>query len=179
MEHFSPRLTGAVLVAALHGFVIVGLLAIRLAPEVRRAAALPEAMIVLPALIARPVSAPHQGPLRNGTAGITVPSDLKLPFAIPPAAAANLGLPLFACAPENLKNLGREAREKCLKLVQGGYLAMREGLPVSIELPGPEWKGLRNSDIRARERNTADPCLAAKATGTDCIHEVLFGKGLW
>jgi hypothetical protein len=56
---------------------------------------------------------------------------------------------------------------------------MRDGLPKYVKLPGPEWEGLRNSDIRARERNTADPCLAAKATRTECIHEILFGKGLW
>ena len=54
---------------------------------------------------------------------------------------------------------------------------MKDGLPLTIKPPGPE--GLRNSDIRARERNTADPCMAAKTTGTECIHEILYGKGLW
>ncbi len=56
---------------------------------------------------------------------------------------------------------------------------MKDGLPVYIKPPGLAWERLRNSDLRARERNTAAPCMAAKATGTDCIHDVIFGKGLW
>jgi len=91
----------------------------------------------------------------------------------------NLGQALFGCNPENLRNLTREQQEKCLKFSAGRYVAMKDGLPVYIKPPGPEWEGLRNSDLRARERNTADPCLAAKQTGTECIHTVIYGKGLW
>jgi hypothetical protein len=184
MRAISQRLTGAVLVAALHVPVILGLLYVNLAPGVRQwTGETPrETMVILPPLPQPKTStAPIKGELRNGAATVTVPSDLKLPFAtaVPPASAPALGLPLFACAPENLRNLSRDEREKCLKLADGRYVAMKDGLPKYVKLPGPEWKGLRNSDIRARERNTADPCLAAKATGTDCIHEILFGKGLW
>lgn len=182
MRAISQRLTGAALVAALHVPVVMGLLYVNLAPGVREllTATPHETMVALPPLpLPKASTAPVRGELRNGVA--TVPSDLKLPFATtaPSASAPALGLPLFACAPENLRNLSREEREKCLKLAHGGYLAMRDRLPVYVKPPGPEWEGLRNSDIRARERNTADPCMAAKATGTDCIHETLFGKGLW
>jgi hypothetical protein len=184
MRAWSPRLTGAVLVVALHVPVVLGLLIVDLAPGVRRLIqeAPHETVMVLPPLPQPKTStAPVKGELRNGAATVTVPSDLKLPFAtaIPPAAAPALGLPLFACAPENLRNLSREEREKCLKLAGGRYVAMKERLPVYVKPPGPEWEGLRNSDIGARERNTADPCMAAKGTRTDCIHELLFGKGLW
>jgi hypothetical protein len=181
MRAISQRLTGAALVAALHVPVILGLMYVNLASGVQRPSVeMPrETMVVLPPLPQPKTStAPTQGELRNGAA-IAVPGDLKLPFGAPPAAAPALGLPLFACAPENLRNLSRDEREKCLKLANGRYAAMKDGLPVYVKPPGREWEGLSNSDIRARERNTADPCLAAKATGTDCIHETLFGKGLW
>ena len=93
--------------------------------------------------------------------------------------ALGIGEALFGCRPENLRELSREQQEKCLKLAGGRMVAMKDGLPIYIKPPGPEWEGLRNSDLRARERNTSDPCQAAKATGTECIHEVIYGKGLW
>lgn len=181
MRSWTPRLAGAVLVAALHIPVILGFLMTNLGPERPTAAIAPEALVVLPPLpppLAK-VTAPRQGPVQNGAASATVSSDLKLPFAMPSASAPALGLPLFACAPENLKTLSREDRDKCLKLAGGRYVAMKDGLPVYIKPRGPEWEGLRNSDLRARERNTADPCMAAKATGTECIHNIIYGKGLW
>jgi hypothetical protein len=142
-----------------------------------------ETMMVLPPL-PETSTAPVKGELRNGSATVTVPSDLKLPLAteVPPAAAPSQGLPLFVCAPENLRNLSREEREKCLKLSGGRYLAMKDGLPKYVKLPGPEWEGLRNSDIRARERNTADPCAIAKMgkmAGAECYHDITHEKGLW
>jgi len=48
--------------------------------------------------------------------------------------------------------------------------------PLKLPPPGPE--KLRNSDIAARLRNTADPCLIAKQSGTECIHTILFGNAL-
>jgi hypothetical protein len=182
MRSWTPRLAGAVLVAGLHLPVIVALLTMNLAGDTRPFAIAPETMIVLP-LVPKPARLPVQGPVRSGAAGVTVPSDLKLPFAVPPAAnAPSLGLGLFACAPENLKNLSREDRDKCLKLAGGRYVAMKDGLPLYVKPPGPEWEGLRNSDIQARERNTADPCAIAKMgkmAGAECYHEVIYGKGLW
>jgi hypothetical protein len=185
MRAISQRLTGAVLVAALHVPVVLGLLVVNLAPGVREqlTGTPPETMVALPPLpLPQTSTAPTRGELRNGAA--TVPSDLKLPFATtaPSAAAPALGLPLFACAPENLRNLSRQEQEKCLKLSGGRYVAMKDGLPKYVKLPGPEWEGLRNSDIRARERNTADPCAIAKMSkmaGAECYHEVIYGKGLW
>lgn len=185
MRAISQRLTGAVLVAALHVPVVLGLLYVNLAPGVREllAATPHETMVALPPM-PQTSTAPVRGELRNGSAAVTVPSDLKLPFATtaPSASAPDLGLPLFACAPENLRNLSRQEQEKCLKLSGGRYVAMKDGLPKYVKLPGPEWAGLRNSDIRARERNTADPCAIAKMgkmAGAECYHDITHEKGLW
>lgn len=176
---FSSRLTGVVLVIALHGLVIAALLSMRLAPALLRLdSAGPHEIEMVLAPLPKKSTAPVKGPERGGAGSVVSPATAG-PFFSPPAAAAALGEALFGCTPENLRNLTREQQEKCLKLADGRYLAMRDALPRYIKPPGPEWEGLRNSDLRARERNTADPCMAAKATGTDCIHEVLFGKKLW
>ncbi len=97
----------------------------------------------------------------------------------PSPQALSIGEALFGCRPENLRDLTKEQQEKCLTFSNNRYMAMRDGLPLYIHPPGPAWEGLRNSDLRARERNTADPCMAAKATGTECIHDIVRGKGLW
>ncbi|GAA0550707.1 hypothetical protein GCM10008941_33330 [Rhizomicrobium palustre] len=93
--------------------------------------------------------------------------------------ALGLGQAVFGCQPEKWQDLSREQQEKCAKLSGGRFVAMKDGVPVDLKLKGPEWEGLRNSDLRARERNTSDPCQAAKATGTECIHDIIYGKGLW
>jgi hypothetical protein len=170
-----------VLVIVLHVPLVLGLLTMNLAPGIRRLVTEREAsieMVLPPWPQAKKSTAPVQGPDRSGTGTVVSPDTLG-PYFSPPASAPSVGELAFGCAPENLRNLPREQQQKCLKLASGRYLAMKDGVPVSIKLPGPEWEGLRNSDIRARERGTADPCMAAKATGTDCIHEVLYGKKLW
>jgi len=178
---FSSRLTGFVLVVGLHGLLIAGLLSMRLAPAALwlAPAAPHETEMVLPLPpLPQKSTALVKGLERNG-AGSAVSPDTASPYFSPSASAAALGAVLFGCTPDNLRNLTREQQEKCLKLAGGRYAMMKDGLPVSVKPPGPEWEGLRNSDLRARERNTADPCMAAKATGTECIHEILFGKTLW
>jgi hypothetical protein len=173
----SPRLSSALLVVALHVPLIIGLITMNLAPGVRRLIAEPKTEVVLPLPpLPQKSTAPVKGPERNGSGSVVSPA--TSPYFSLPASAAALGDMLFGCTPENLRNLSREQQEKCLKLSGGWYVALKEALPLYVKPPGPEWEGLRNSDIRARERNTADPCMAAKATGTECIHEVLFGKGL-
>lgn len=178
----STRWAAAVLVVALHVPLVAGLLYVNLAGgALRRAtdAQPPTALLqLLPPPPPQRVTAPAKGPPQNGS-GAFVSPDTVSPLFSPPAAAPALGLALFGCAPENLKNLTRAQQEKCLKLAGERYVALKDGFAPSIKLPGPEWEGLRNSDLRARERNTADPCQAAKATGTECIHEVIYGKGLW
>ena len=177
----STKLTGAVLVVALHGLLIAGLLFMDMAPGVVRLIEQTphetEMVLPLPPLPQKS-TALVKGPERNGAASVVSP-DTASPFFPPPASAAALGEVLFGCTPDNLRNLTREQQEKCLKLAGGRYAMMRDGLPVIAKPPGPEWEGLRNSDLRARERGTSDPCMAAKATGTECIHEILFGKTLW
>lgn len=168
---------------ALHIPLIAGLLYTNLAPGVvRLVAETPhptEMVLPLPPLPPKS-TAPVKGPELSG-AGSVVSPDSGSPFFSSPASAGALGEALFRCTPENLRNLTREEQEKCLKLAGNRYAMMKEGLPLTVKPPGPEWEGLRNSDIAARQRNTADPCAIAKMSkmaGAECIHEVLYGKGL-
>lgn len=173
----TQRMTGALLVAGLHVLLVAGLLAINFAEGIRRVAPPAEERIVmlnLPrAQLPTKSTAAQKGAERRGET--VIPSDLKGDYFVPDGKAAALGMALFRCTPEHVKDLSPEEREKCARM--GGFnLTAFMNAPKHLD-PPPE--KLRNSDIRARERNTADPCMAAKATGTDCIHEVLYGKGLW
>lgn len=124
---------------------------------------------------AAPVKA-HGG---KAAGAVSAPVPVFVSPSAPSLQALSIGQALFGCRPENWRDLTPEQQDKCLKLARGRYVAMKDGLPIYIKPKGPEWEGLRNSDLRARERNTSDPCQAAKATGTECIHEVIYGKGLW
>jgi hypothetical protein len=170
------RKLSAVLVLAIHAVVIAALLRATFqadAPERRQT----EMQIVLDQL---PQKTAPKSPAHGGGPPSAVA--LPLPDFInpnPSPQALSLGLTLFGCNPENLRDLMPAQQARCAKLSGNAYTAVSSGLPVYIKPKGPEWEGLRNSDIRARERNTADPCMAAKATGTECIHEITHGKGLW
>lgn len=162
----------------LHILIVLGLLhAVILEPLVKsQGTALTMVMLSLPP----PQKAGPQttSGSNNASGAIAAPPPVFVNPA-PSAGALGLGQALFGCQAENLRNLSREQQEKCVKLSGGRYVAMKDGLPLYVKPPGPEWEGLRNSDLRARERNTADPCLLAKLSGTECIHEVLYGKKLW
>ncbi len=173
---FSRKLS-AVLVLAIHIVVIAAFLRASFQAETppRRESEILMSLEQLPARPVKPVPSKRRG-------GVTGNAALPLPDFVNPAPSANalsLGLTLFGCNPENLRDLTREQQAKCMKLSGNAYAAASSGLPVYIKPKGPEWEGLRNSDLRARERNTADPCMAAKATGTECIHNIIYGKGLW
>lgn len=175
----SPRSTAAAAVVALHVLIVLGLLHAVIVEPLTRQSENPLAMVMLPPLEKPQKAAPQTVyGAQSGTGAISLPPPVFLNPA-PSAGALGLGQALFGCQPEKLRDLSREQQEKCIKLSAGRYVAMKDGLPIYIKPPGPEWEGLRNSDIRARERNTADPCMATKATGTECIHTIIYGKGLW
>jgi len=175
----SQRGLASAAVVLLHVLIVLALLHAVIVEPLTRQSGNPLTMVMLPRLEQPQKAAPqtvHGADTATGTISLTPPMFVN---PAPPASALGLGQALFGCQPENLRNLSREQQEKCIKLSAGRYVAMKDGLPVYIKPPGPEWEDLHNSDLRARERNTADPCMAAKATGTECIHEILFGKGLW
>lgn len=173
---FSRKLS-AVLVLVIHAVVVAALLRMTFqaeAPPERRET---EMQVVFEQLPQKTVTK------SRGQSGRPAgPGSLPLPDFVnpnPSPQALSLGLTLFGCNPENLRDLTTEQQAKCAKLSGNAYTAVSSGLPVYIKPKGPEWEGLRNSDLRARERNTADPCMAAKATGTECIHNIIYAKGLW
>lgn len=175
----SRRGFGLAAVIALHIPVIGGLLWVNLAGSTQRIVETPrETVLFLPLPAAKGSSAaPQQGREQRSLAPVPFVSPNS--YVSPQAAAPFLGKLMFGCRPENLSSLTREEQERCNKLNPNAFAAIKDGLPVYVKPKGPEWEGLRNSDIRARERNTADPCMAAKATGTECIHDLIYGKGLW
>jgi hypothetical protein len=173
---FSRKLS-AVLVLAIHAVTIAALLRATFQSDTPPEQRQTEMQIILEQLPQKTVAkAPGQSDRATG------PGSLPLPDFVnpnPSPQALSLGLALFGCKPENLRDLTTEQQAKCAKWSGNAYTAVSSGLPVYIKPPGPEWEGLRNSDLRARERNTSDPCMAAKLTGTECVHEILYGKGLW
>lgn len=135
-----------------------------------------EREIVLPLTLPAPAhssQAPTKGVEQRGLTVVpsAVPQNL---FASPAPQAAEIGAALFGCTPERMASLSREEREKCERQNGFTYTAFA-GLAMKLS-PPPE--KLSNADIAARYRNTVDPCMAAKATGTECIHEIIYGKGL-
>lgn len=176
----EQRAAGALLVAGLHVLLVAGLLAINFAEGIQRAAPPPEERIVmlnLPrAQVPTKSTAAKKGAEQTGET--IIPSELKGDYFVPEGKAAALGMALFRCTPEHVKDLTPEEREKCARM--GGFnLTAFMNAPKHLD-PPPE--KLRNSDIRARERNTADPCAIAKMgkmATAECYHEIAFGKGLW
>lgn len=170
--------SGAVATVLLHVAIVAVLLSLRFGdnifvqsvhePEHETILTLPPA-----AVPAKPV------PGRSGpTSIITMPvPSFRNPN--PSAEALALGTILYGCSLENRGQLTAKELSRCDRIATVDLSRLRDGLPKTVRLPGPAWEGLRNSDLRARERNTSDPCMAAKATGTECIHEILYGKGLW
>lgn len=172
------RLTGALLVAGLHILFVTGLLTMNFAKGVLSAqpAAPPVMEVILPHTpLPQRSTAPSQGAEQNGTS--FVPRDFQSPFAAPSAAASALGTALFRCAPEHMGELSAEERLKCERM--GGF-----SVTAFINAPkyfAPKPDKLSNSDIAARERNTADPCAIAKMSqmaGAECYHEIIYGKAL-
>ncbi len=173
------RKLSALLVLALHVVVVAALLRMTFEGEAppRHETEMQVILPQLPEKAPARASQPGNGPV--GTAALPLP-DFVNPNPSP--QALSLGQTLFGCSPENLRDLTPEQQAKCAKLSGNAYVAASSGLPVYVKPPGPEWEGLRNSDIAARERNTADPCAIAKMgkmATTECYHEITHGKGLW
>jgi hypothetical protein len=170
---------GAAAVVLLHVLFVAALLRAVVLDKQPEKSASALTMVLLPMLEQPQKAAPSKAHGGNAAGAVSAPLPQFVNPDAPSLQALSIGQALFGCAPENLRNLTREQQEKCLKLSANRYVAIRNGLPIYIKPKGPEWEGLRNSDLRARERNTSDPCQAAKATGTECIHEIIHGKGLW
>lgn len=174
------RKLSAMLVLAIHAAVIAVLLRATFqsaAPPERRETEMQIVLEQLPQKTATKSSRPSGG--LTGTAVLPLPDFIN---PNPSPQALSLGQTLFGCNPENLRDLTHEQLAKCAKLSGNAYTAVSSGLPVYVKPPGPEWEGLRNSDLRARERNTADPCAIAKMgkmATSECYHDIVHEKGLW
>jgi hypothetical protein len=174
-----PHWLGATSALVLHGLIVIALLSAVVVEKLPKKSENETTLTLLPVPERAQKAAPVKAHGGAAAGAISAPLPQFVSPDAPSLQALSLGEALFGCRPENLRDLTKEQQEKCAKLSHGRMVAMEDGLPIYIKPEGPEWEGLRNSDLRARERNTADPCLTAKLTGTECIHEILFGKGLW
>jgi len=135
-----------------------------------------EREVVLPLslpMLGHASQAPNKGAERRGIA-VTIPDFSHSIFVSPGAAGEKLGTALFGCTPEKMATLPREEREKCERQTGFNYSAFAS-LPMKLAPPPEKFS---NADIDARIRNTVDLCMAAKATGTECIDTIIYGKRL-
>jgi hypothetical protein len=98
----------------------------------------------------------------------------------PGAITLDFGMSLgeaLACGAGSFEYLTPQAQLRCRHTpwhyAYDGYgnLILR-----TAEMPPPARDDrMRGTDARAAERNTADPCLAAKGTQTECIDKIIFG----
>ncbi|MDE2184569.1 MAG: hypothetical protein KGJ78_16235 [Alphaproteobacteria bacterium] len=93
--------------------------------------------------------------------------------------AIDLGLALgqsLACGANSFEYLTPAQRMAC-KHQPWHFVYDKDGYIVLDASPRPEiaQERPRPSDVQAHERNTADPCLIAKQSGTECIDKMLFG----
>lgn len=96
-------------------------------------------------------------------------------------AITDLGLALgrsLACGANSYEWLNPKMRAECRRR-PWNFTYDRYGTIVLDARPRPERQQAeeapRPSDVQARDRNTADPCLIAKQSGTPCIDRTIFG----
>ncbi len=112
-----------------------------------------------------------------------VPRFYSLPITLPPPVnaidpALALGRAL-ACGANSFEYLTPQGRAQCT-LVPWHYKFDRYGtivLDTQYKPPVPKEPKISGAEALARERNTADPCLAAKSAGTECVDKIIFGNG--
>lgn len=172
-KKIAARHLSFALVLALHAAIVIVLLQTKFAdaPPRERDVEIPMYLEQLPPPKAAPSAKPGGG--TPGSLGLPLP-DFRNPSPSP--NALDLGQMLSGCQVENLDQLTAEQRAKCARATGFNYARFADQPLKLVPPPGPE--KLRNSDIAARERNTADPCLIAKQSGTECIHTIIYGKGL-
>ncbi len=170
----TRRIASIGAVALLHVAIVMALLhAIVTTPLERRA--LPQHETIIPLMLpqmGQASRAPHRGIERRGLTA--VPDITQGPFVSPMPQGTGLGTALFGCRPENLSTLSRKEQEKCTRQTGFGYAAFADA---PLKFP-PHVDKISPLEAEARIRNAVDPCMAAKLTGTECIHKIIFGTGL-
>jgi hypothetical protein len=106
------------------------------------------------------------------------PAFHSLPITLPPRPdAIDLGLALgraLACGANSFEYLTPEGRAGC-RHPPWNFTYARDGtIILDTQYKRPEPKPTP-AEVLAHERYTADPCLAAKAAGTECIDKIIFG----
>ena len=113
----------------------------------------------------------------------TPPMIYSLPITLPPSpnAITDFGLALgqaLACGANSFEYLSPQAQARC-KRVPWHYTYDRYGtivLDTQYKPREPEQHKTSGAEALAHERNTADPCLAAKAAGVECIDKIITGN---
>lgn len=179
------RTLAAVAVGLMHLAIIVVLLRTQWLPQPRqiRAEQPPLLWLLLPALPGNPVI-PHKH--RAQAEQQAPPATIVLPITHPPPPqstetfnpATALGEAL-ACGANSYEYLSPERRDRC-KRMPWHYKFDRYGdIVLDVEARPEEEQQPKETGAEANQRmmNTADPCLAAKMTGTPCIEQTIYGNG--
>ena len=134
-------------------------------------------------ILTQPAKAPRIIPVKPKKSELSGAVTTVVPPRIPKPEeeennAIDLGLAIgrsLACSANSYEWLNSRQRAACLRRPwqfaydpYGNVVLDAAPRVVAAEKPRP-------SDIQAHERNTADPCLIAKQSGTDCIDKVIFG----
>ena len=181
-SRFRHRIVSGLAVAVLHlGFILILIEAMWLPPPRAKQQLQPPLLwLVLASATNANRSLPQvpaKSPLYELPNAITLPVIPPKPTQQPTDPALSLGQAL-ACGASSYEYLPYEMQAKC-KHTPWHYVYDKDGYIVLDATPRvrePEHKqtGVEHAqDIM----NNGDPCLAAKAAGTECADQIIFGNG--
>ena len=178
-ERYLKRLGAGLAVALVHAILLLALLTAGKIGEIQKVAP-KEFLLILPQIAkqAEPVKpvvpeVPLARPILEPSTAITLPP-------APPAAHSKtdvmqeIGKEL-ACGAGSYENLSQAQREAC-KRSPWRFKKNAHGVIVLDTAPPPEVDITSGADAAERTQRTADPCLAAGNTHSECIHKTLFGR---
>ena len=180
------RGVAAFAVGVMHVAIVVALLRTQWLPQPRqiRAEEPPLLWLLLPALPGNPeVQHKHREQAEQHSA----PATVVLPITRPPPPpeqtetfnpATALGEAL-ACGANSYEYLPRDQRDRCKRMPWHYKFDKFGDIVLDVEARPPEEQQQKETGAEANQRimNTADPCLAAKVTGTPCIEQTIYGNG--
>jgi len=179
---FRRRIVAGVAVAVLHlGFILILIEAMWLPPpRAKPQLQAPLLWLLLPSATNATRSVPQlpaKSPLYELPNAITLPVIPPKPTQQTTDPALSLGQAL-ACGASSYEYLPYEMQAKC-KHTPWHYVYDRDGYIVLDATPRVREPEHKESGVDRAQHimNTGDPCLAAKAAGTECADQIIFGNG--
>lgn len=178
-ERYLKRIGAGLAVALVHVLILAALLtAGKIGPLLRKEPE--ETLLILPPLqpkseaVHPPPKAPAARPPEEPSTAITLPP-------LPPAAHPQtdvmqaIGKEL-ACGAGSYENLSQAEREACKRQPWHFKKNARGVIVLDTARPPPPEIDTSGAAQELHTMQTADPCLAAGNTHSECIHKTLFGR---